>query len=163
MNTMKKMIFGSHVASQLNMSAVTASPPSQRVIMMSAAMGKRVEQDDEQSVHSGPEPAACLVFRNLSGRSETVIGTMGEDARGKECGGAPQMASSIMPQSEPPLGGHSLCGDRRPRSGREVYFEIPILHRRAAHVVAHHPFDVPLRLAEGAVRTTFCAMVAACS
>ncbi len=40
MNTMKKMIFGSQcVASQLNMSAVTASPPSQRVIMMSAAMG----------------------------------------------------------------------------------------------------------------------------
>ena len=40
MNTMKKRMFGNQcVASQLKMSAVTASPPSQRVMMIIAAMG----------------------------------------------------------------------------------------------------------------------------
>ena len=40
MNTRKKRMFGSQcVASQLKMSAVTASPPTRRVIRMIAAMG----------------------------------------------------------------------------------------------------------------------------
>ena len=41
MNTRKKRMFGSQcVASQLNMSAVTASPPRMRVMRMIAAMGR---------------------------------------------------------------------------------------------------------------------------
>ena len=40
MNTRKKMMFGSQcVASQLNMSAVTASPPIRRVTRISTAIG----------------------------------------------------------------------------------------------------------------------------
>ncbi len=40
MKTMKKITFGSQcVASQLKMSAVTASPPTTRVMRISAAMG----------------------------------------------------------------------------------------------------------------------------
>ena len=110
--------------------------------------GKRVEQDDEQSVHSGPEPAACLVFGTFQ---EEGNGHRhhGEDARGKECGEAPQDGLQYHAPKRTAPGGHSLCGDRRPRSGREVYFEIPILHRRAAHVVAHHPFDVSLEACRG--------------
>ena len=40
-NTTKKMIFGTQcVANQLKMSAVTASPPNTRVIIISIAIGR---------------------------------------------------------------------------------------------------------------------------
>ena len=67
MNTRKKRMFGSQcVASQLNMSAVTASPPRMRVTRMIAAMGERVEGHDEESVHGGAGNGPAPGFRNLS-------------------------------------------------------------------------------------------------
>ena len=96
-------------------------------------------------------------------KKETVIGTMGKTHGVRSAAKPHRMASSIMPQSEPPpaavVSAATAVPEADVRSISKSQYCIGV-QPTSLHTI-HSTY--PLRLAEGAVRTTFCAMVAACS
>ena len=103
MNTRKKMMFGSQcVASQLKMSAVTASPPISRVSRMMTEMGTVYRSTMKR-------PYMLALKRPLAAEPElfikkdTVIGTIGKTQGVRSIAKPQSMASSIRAQMEPSL------------------------------------------------------------
>ena len=97
-------------------------------------------------------------------KKETVIGTMGNTQGVSRAAKPHRMASSIRPQSEEPppaavVSAATAVPEADVRSISKSQYCIGV-QPTSLHTI-HSTY--PLRLAEGAVRTTFCAMVAACS
>ena len=102
MKTRKKMILGSQwVASQLKISAVTASPPMIWVIRIMTAIGtvySRMMQSPYNAAMVRPRVLFSLPLR----KNETVMGTIGKTQGVSSAANPHKMASIIALQSEPP-------------------------------------------------------------
>ena len=103
MNTMKKMMFGSQwVASQLNMSAVTVSPPKSHVRPMMMEIGNVYRSTMKRPYIEALNLPAAGVDEPFM-KKDMVMGTIGKTQGVRSIAKPQRIASSIRPQMDVPF------------------------------------------------------------